>query len=108
MPDSPPGRPSDAGDNPVLSALLMDQHLRWQHGERVPVEASLAQYPHLRGDADAVLQLIQNEIHRRKEIGEDPTLSEYLDRFPHLSEQLSARFEIERTVKGEPPPLSTL
>src|SRR5207253_582657 len=39
-----------------------DQERRWRAGERVRVEAYLDQYPAVRADADAVLDLIYNEI----------------------------------------------
>ena len=88
-----PGR--SRGRPAVLALLLGHQRRAWRRGERAPVEDYLAQQPGLRDDAEAVLDLIYNEILLREEVGESPRLEEYLGRFPHLAPQLELQFEVE-------------
>ena len=64
----------------------------------MPVETYLAQQPALQADAEAILDLIYNEIVLREEAGESPRLEEYLRRFPELAPQLELQFEVERAL----------
>jgi serine/threonine protein kinase len=78
--------------------LLEEQRDRWQRGERVLVEAYLTRESEL--PAEAVLDLITNEVLLRQEAGEAPRLDEYLQRFPHLAEALRVQFEVERAINA--------
>jgi tRNA A-37 threonylcarbamoyl transferase component Bud32 len=80
--------------------LLEEQSHRWRRGERVPVEDYLARQPGLH--ADAVLDLITNEVLLRQEAGEAPRLEEYERRFPHLAEPLRLQFEVESALGAAP------
>src|SRR5262245_49580838 len=91
MSDSPTG----PGPQPSLVELLVEQRQAWQRGRRVPVEEIVGRCPHLRDNAEAVLDLIYNEIVLREQAGEKPRLEEYVARFPHLSDQLNVQFELE-------------
>jgi serine/threonine-protein kinase len=73
----------------------VDQRWRWHRGERVLVETYLEQQPALAGDADAVLDLIYNEVILRERAGETPRLEEYLDRFGDFAAQLRLQFEMD-------------
>ena len=70
----------------LLAQLRADQAQRWQRGERVPVEHYLTQYPDLLANAGALLELIQSEVLRRREVGDAPSLEEYLARFPNQAD----------------------
>lgn len=72
----------------LLFYLRADQSQRWQRGERVRVEDYLTQYPHLAGDAEAILALIAAELLHRQETGEQPSLEEYVRRFPPYADAL--------------------
>ena len=73
---------------PSLTSLLADQRSRWQRGERIPIEAYLLRHPALTADGDGILDLIGNEIVLRLELGETPSLAEYVRRFPQWSAQM--------------------
>src|SRR5262249_1302815 len=77
-----------------------DQRRRWEQGERVPVEAYLEQRPELAADADALLDLIVNEVVLRHERGEEASLAEYQARFPHLAAELTIQFEVDHAVRS--------
>ena len=61
--------------------LCLDQRQRWHQGDRILVEAYLEKQPALLADANAVLDLIYNEIVLRA-AGEIPHLDEYRSAFP--------------------------
>jgi tetratricopeptide (TPR) repeat protein len=80
--------------------LRMDQRRRWQQGDRLAVEVYLKQEPALEMDAEAVLELIYNEVVLREEAADPPRLEEYLDRFPAYADQLRIQFEVHRALEG--------
>ena len=93
---------SDAGSsdpNTPIATLLDAQRASWRRGERHLVETYLAQNPDLTRDAEAVLDLIGNEVILREEIGQKPALAEYQRRFPHLSADLEIHFAIDRAMQ---------
>src|SRR5262245_1213029 len=92
--DSDPAGSTDA-DRPMLALLLAYQRRAWRQGDRVPVETYLAQHPGLAANAEAVLDLIYQEVLLREQAGDSPRLEEYLRRFPHLGPQLELQFEVE-------------
>jgi hypothetical protein len=80
--------------------LQADQARRWQGGQPALVEAYLEQYPFLRADPEAVLQLINNEVVLREGVGDAPRLEDYLLRFPHLDAQLRDLFAVHRALES--------
>jgi tetratricopeptide (TPR) repeat protein/tRNA A-37 threonylcarbamoyl transferase component Bud32 len=94
--------PEASADGSLLALVLKHQRRAWRRSEAVPVEAYLEQQPALRADAQAVLDLIYNEIVLREESGESPQLEEYLRRFPELAAELALQFEVERAIGREP------
>jgi serine/threonine protein kinase len=72
----------------LLAQLRADQAQRWRRGERVPVEHYLTQHPELSADPAALVELVQSEILRRREAGEQPALEDYLTRFPNRADLL--------------------
>jgi WD40 repeat protein/serine/threonine protein kinase len=86
-----------------LDALMADQRLRWQGGERPLVEQYLKREPDLSSDREAVLELIYHEVLLREGSGERPGLEEYLDRFPHLADDLRVQFEVHGVLSTRQP-----
>jgi serine/threonine-protein kinase len=82
--------PSQAPDSrsQLLSRLHADLDERWRRGEPVRVEQYLAEHPGLAGDAEALLDLVRSEVRLRQHVGEQPTLTEYLERFPQHADAL--------------------
>jgi WD40 repeat protein len=72
----------------ALAVLRLDQHERWQAGERVPAEAYLETHAFLRADPELGLVLVYSEYLWRKERAEPVALDEYEQRFPHYAERL--------------------
>jgi serine/threonine protein kinase len=74
-------------------ALGAEQHQHWQEGKRTPVETYLQQYPVLSADEEAACDLVYGEFLLRQELGEAPSLQEYLERFPQLADALKQLHE---------------
>jgi serine/threonine-protein kinase len=91
---------SDDRTAPLLAALLEDQRRRWQAGAAPPVEEYLARHPALADNADAVLDLIFQEVVLREQRGAAPQLDEYVRRFPHLAEALRMQLSVDRALWG--------
>src|SRR5260370_38824834 len=84
-----------------LAARLQDeQRARWEQGQPTAVEAYLEQYPLLRTDDQAVLDLIYHEVLLRAERGETPQLNDYVQRFPHYQDQLRCQFEVHAALES--------
>jgi serine/threonine protein kinase/tetratricopeptide (TPR) repeat protein len=81
----------------ILEPLLDRQRQSWLSGSRPPVEA-LLDGSSLRDDTEAQLDLVYNEIVLREELGEEPTVEEYIRRYPHLREELEIHFEVHRAI----------
>lgn len=84
-----------------LERWLREQSAAWQRGERVLVEV-YRDREGLHDDADALLDLICNEVFLREQRGEHPTVGEYLKRFPELASQLREHFEVQRALEEKP------
>src|SRR5205807_231999 len=87
------GTPDERAEATSLEAgsieqVQRDQRRRWRAGQRVPVEAYLAQCPALAGRDEDVLDLIVGELLLRQERGEPVRADEYLWRFPRYAPQL--------------------
>src|SRR5579864_1628121 len=66
----------------VAAVLRADQRLRWQAGERIPVENYLARFPAVQADRDAEEDLVYGEYLLREQLGERPEPDEFARRFP--------------------------
>jgi serine/threonine protein kinase/Tfp pilus assembly protein PilF len=82
-----------------LDALLDEQSASWRRGERLPVEDCLQRRPELAGQNELILDLIYHEIVLRIQLGETPTLDEYLRRFPQYSDPLRDQFDLHRALE---------
>ncbi len=82
----------------LLDPLLDRQRLSWLSGTRPPVE-ELLDGSSLRNDTEAQLDLVYNEIVLREELGEEPSIEEYIRRYPHLRESLELHFEVHRAIR---------
>lgn len=105
MNDPPSFSPSAnaPGELGSITTALADQRSRWEHGDRVPVEAYLNRFPDVADNGEAALDLICNELLLRRELGESPQLAEYVERFPQWALQLKTQFEVEEAMASESP-----
>src|SRR5262249_59456847 len=78
-------------DNPLAAtvptpanSLLDEQNRCWLEGRPAGAEDYLERFPELRGDSEAVLDLIYNEVRLREDRGETPRPEDFYERFPEL------------------------
>jgi predicted Ser/Thr protein kinase len=104
MPPSPseatslPDKPGSLSPDEWLSLLRGDQRRRWLGGDRVMVESYLERWPTLAEDVQGLLDLVYAEVLLREELGETPTLDEYLRRFPSHADSLKRQFALHRAL----------
>src|SRR5437762_612401 len=81
-----------------LHFLCLDQRHRWHNGDRLTVRQYLELIPRLRQDAEAVLELISNEVVLRLEGGEAPRVDEYLSLWPEQEQNLRRRLALHEAL----------
>ena len=90
----------------VLESALAEQRMRWRSGARCLVETYLDRNPDF-AQEDALLDLLYNELLLRRELGEEPRLGEFSQRFPQVAEQLRLLFEVDDGLETDSQYLST-
>jgi serine/threonine protein kinase len=86
----------------VVAVLRDDQEARWQAGEDVWAEAYLAMHPALAHDVEKAVELVYSEFLLRERLGRNPTLDEYLRRFPHYGSRLKQQVVLHQALANDP------
>jgi len=81
-----------------IEPFLAEQVRDWMRGECKPAKDYLIRQPSLLGHADAMIELINQEIVLRRRRGETPRLEDYLSDFPELSGPLSHLFDVHNAI----------
>jgi WD40 repeat protein/tetratricopeptide (TPR) repeat protein len=84
----------------LLALLRADQRRCWQRGERLGAEVYRERLPRLQQDESVFLDLVWSEFLLREELGESPTLAEYEQRFPALTERLRRQHDLHAALAG--------
>jgi serine/threonine-protein kinase len=91
----------------VVGALCVDQWQRWQQGERVPAEVYLQMHPGLAAEEEA-FDLVYGEFLLREEMGEQPSATDFLKRFPQFAAQFQRQATVHRAIESGKPPEATV
>ncbi len=75
-----------------LSELRSEQGERWRQGERIPVESFVSRSA-LLSDDNLLVNLVVAEFRLREDLGDAPTVDEYVTRFPQLGDRLRSLLE---------------
>ena len=78
----------DLSPDDLLEVIELDRAERWRRGERIKAERYLRDFPAVRSDPEAALVVVYGEYFLRKELGETPSLLEYVGRFPEYARRL--------------------
>ena len=78
-----------------------DQSDRWRRGARIAVEEYLSRLPELAAESEEALVMICGEVQLRREEGEQPTIIEYGQRFPHLAKEIEFQFYVDRILDDD-------
>jgi serine/threonine protein kinase/formylglycine-generating enzyme required for sulfatase activity len=82
----------------LVARLGVDQRNRWKAGQRVLAEDYLRLHPDVQADAERAVELVYGEFLLREELGEQPSLSEYQERFPQFAQRLAEQLEVHRAL----------
>jgi serine/threonine protein kinase/WD40 repeat protein len=85
----------------LIAVLRVDQHRRWQQGERFLAEGYLERLTTLRDSPEAALDLIYSEVLLREELGETPTVEEYARRFPEQADALRRQWLVHHAIGSD-------
>ena len=81
-----------------LDWIRTDQRQRWLKGFRIPIEGYLELPPLTNLEPDLLLDLIYSEYILRQTLGEEPSVAEYLGRFPNIETPLRRLFAIDQAL----------
>lgn len=85
----------------MSASLLQEQSALWRGGNKIPVEQYVLRAgKDLSGDTEQLLDLIYNEMILRREDGQQPHLTEYVSRFPHLADSLERLFVVDEMFES--------
>ncbi|MDB5385052.1 MAG: protein kinase family protein, partial [Planctomycetaceae bacterium] len=84
----------------LVDTLLDRQRHLWTQGKRISIE-DLMQGTSFPDPREVELDLVYNEVVILEELGENPSLDGYLERYPHLEEDLKLHFEIHRLLNDQ-------
>lgn len=81
-----------------VGRLCHDLARRLRAGETCTAEEYLGTHPDLASSTDAAVELIYTEFVVRQELGQDPSATEFAERFPALREPLQQVFQIHAAM----------
>jgi tRNA A-37 threonylcarbamoyl transferase component Bud32 len=84
----------------LAARLLDDQRACWEQGDQKTVHDYLQQFPELAANAEALVDLLYQEVLLRKARGDVPRLSDYLHRFPNYATRLGRQFELHDVLEA--------
>src|SRR5438128_8714567 len=73
------------------TAWLARRLRRWRAGQRLSTEDYFALHPEARQDPDLAVELIRQEFFLRRSAGEEPSVEEFMTRFPEFAGYLTGR-----------------
>jgi serine/threonine-protein kinase len=92
----------------IIGALSVDQWHRWQQGERVPAENYLQMHSGLAGAQEEAFDLVYGEFLLREELGEQPTIDDFVKRFPQYAVQLQRQAKVHEAIESGNAPEPTI
>lgn len=87
----------------LVEVVEVDRSERWRRGHRVSAERYLKTFPSLRADPETALIVIYGEFFLRKELDENPSLLEYVARFPQHAHRLRDQVMWHEAIDLGPP-----
>ena len=103
--DTPPTNPDPSAgplSDEAMARLRDEFRRRWGAGDRVRVEAFLAEQSGAPFNDEVVIELVYEEMEQREQLGEHPEVEEYLQRFPDQAESLRSLLSAHRLFTNHP------
>jgi serine/threonine-protein kinase len=92
----------------IIGVLSVDQWHRWQQGERVPAEVYLQMHPGLASAQGEAFDLVYGEFLLREELGEQPTIDDFVKRFPQYAAELQRQAKVHDAIESGNVPEATV
>jgi WD40 repeat protein len=83
----------------VVTVLRVDQWERQRLGQWIPAESYLDAFPSVRDDPERAVDVVFAEYLLREQLGESPSPSEYVRRFPQHAGQFKLQVELHRAMQ---------
>jgi tetratricopeptide (TPR) repeat protein/tRNA A-37 threonylcarbamoyl transferase component Bud32 len=90
----------ELGMDDLLAVLRVDQRRRRLSGQPAEIAGYIREFPSLGNDAEAVFELVYNELLIREEMGERPDPREYSKAFPELADRLRVQLEVHDALSS--------
>ncbi len=87
-----------------VTRLVEEFAAAWAGGQRQPAEVFLKRHPPLYAQPDAAIRLIYEEVCLRRGEGQEPSLSELVQRFPQWRTELEVVLDCDRLLGAVPGP----
>jgi hypothetical protein len=107
----PPDLKAFVAEHPTLSLddlldlVEIDRTERWRRSDRVKAERYLKDFPALRADKEATFVVIYGEYFMRKDLGETPSLMDFIARFPTYAHRLRDQVHLHEALEHGHTPL---
>ena len=75
------------------------QKQRWATGDRISVEALVAEHADVASESDVIMDLIYGEVLLREGVGEEPDPNDYYRRFPALKSPIARQFQVHHALR---------
>jgi predicted ATPase len=85
----------------LAATLRVDQRERWAIGDHVPACDYLREFPALRDDPEAAIEVIYGEFLLREELGEAPELEHYQREYPDYAAHLAIQVQLHRALEAD-------
>src|SRR6516162_3565622 len=85
----------------LAAVLRVDQRERWAIGERVPAADYLREFPALRADPEAAIEVIYGEFLIRERLGEAPAVGDYQRDYPEFATDLQIQVELHQALEAQ-------
>jgi serine/threonine-protein kinase len=81
--------------------LCVDQWQRWQKGDRISAETYLQMAPTLAEAPEVAFDLVYGEFLLLEQLGENPTLEQFLTRFPQFADRLQRQSKLHEAIETD-------
>lgn len=89
----------DCSGRRAVERIWEDQRLRWRSGQPIPAEAYLSR-AELKFSTEDCIDIVYGEAIIRRELGKDPELTEFADRFPDFTDALARQWDFDDLMES--------
>jgi serine/threonine-protein kinase len=87
----------------LAAVIRVDLRECWRSGKRVDAQTYLDRFPTVAADTDLAIDVIYAEYLVREQLGENPTLAEFVRRFPEFADVLDVQISFHDAIADPTP-----